>query len=334
MTGTPHEILPPSHKYALIALALGLDESVPSQLDLGGGFHASRALTLSVPGHWKGWLGSLAWDELHGANLFLWAVGPTHNPDVLDAENSALQTRVFMLYYGLMLAAPRIATTDRSMLITGARGKEVDVRQHGRVSAILRNQGVCWDPVRRSELEGAVVLGDALAGIQNLQTFRRLRAAFKCFYAGLQADDPPERIHEFVRAIEGCVLPVRGKTESQFVSRTRLFVGSREQDWARSLFNVRSAVEHLNDRLEAVAMPVRDEAILAVLRLAHESQALARHCLHRIFANGSLREHFRDDEAPGRFWELPDDERRQLWREPLDLTAVRDGFDPELVRTE
>lgn len=334
MTSTSPEILPPTHKYALLALALGVDESVPSLLDLGRGLHASRALTLSVPGHWKEWLGSLAWDELHEATLFLWATAPTNSPDLLDAENSTLQTRVFMLYYGLMLAAPRIATTGRGMLLTGARGDEADVRQHGWVDALLRSQGVFWDPVRRNELEEAVVLGNALQAIQNLQPFRRLRAAVTCFYAGLQADDPAERIHEFVRTVEGCILPARGRTEAQFLSRTGLFVGPREQEWARSLFNVRSAVEHLNDRLESAAMPVRQDAILEVLRLAHESQALARYCLRRIFLDSSLREHFRDDRTLGAFWSLPETERRQQWGESLNLATVRAEFDTELVHME
>jgi hypothetical protein len=334
MTSTSPEILPPTHKYALMALALGVDESVPSVLDLGCGLHASRTLTLSVPGHWKEWLGSLAWDELHEANLFLWATAPTSSPDLLDAENSTLQTRVFMLYYGLMLAAPRLATTGRGMLLTGARRDDVDVRQHGWVDALLRSQGVFWDPIRRSELQEAVTIGNALEAIQNLLPFRRLRAAVTCFYAGLQAEDPAERIHEFVRTIEGCILPARSKTEAQFVSRTEIFVGPREHDWAHALFNVRSAVEHLNDRLESVAMPVREDAVLEVLRLAHESQALARYCLRRIFSIDSLREHFRDDQTLGAFWSLPEAERQDHWGTPLDLAAVRAEFDTELVHME
>jgi hypothetical protein len=279
MTSTSPEILPPTHKYALMALALGVDESVPSVLDLGCGLHASRTLTLSVPGHWKEWLGSLAWDELHEANLFLWATAPTSSPDLLDAENSTLQTRVFMLYYGLMLAAPRLATTGRGMLLTGARRDDVDVRQHGWVDALLRSQGVFWDPIRRSELQEAVTIGNALEAIQNLLPFRRLRAAVTCFYAGLQAEDPAERIHEFVRTIEGCILPARSKTEAQFVSRTEIFVGPREHDWAHALFNVRSAVEHLNDRLayDASSRLTRCASTSGTIRrLVHSGRFLKR----------------------------------------------------------
>lgn len=334
MTVAAPELLPPSHKYALMALAITVDESIPRQLALGDGLYVSRRLELSVPVHWKEWLGTLAWDELHEANLFLWAVGPSRAPENLDAENSTLQNRVFMLYYGLMLAAPRIATTGRGFLLTGARAKEIDVRQHGWVPTLLINQGVFWDPIRLSELTDAVALGNALGSIQNLQSFRRLRAAVKCFYAGLQADDPADRIHEFVRTIEGCILPKKSKTEAQFVSRTELFVGPREHEWAHALFNVRSAVEHLNDRLESVAMPVRRDAILRVLQLAHEAQAVARLCLRRIFADESLRNHFRDDQALGAFWEQSEADRRRHWGEPLNLASVRAEFDPELVHTE
>ncbi len=333
MSNKPPDLPPPAHKYALIALAVGVDESVPEVLALGDGLHATRAITLSVPDHWKGWLGSLGWDELHKASLFLWAVAPTSAPDLLDGENAALQTRAFMLYYGLMLAAPRIATGGRGIVLTGAHGTDVDVRQHGWVPVLLRNQGVLWDPIRQAELEEAATLGNALGAVQDLQGFRRLRATVKCFYAGLQAEDPAERIHEFVRAIEGCILPERGKTEAQFASRTELFVGPREHEWARALFNVRSAVEHLNDRLESVAMPVRQEAIIRILQLAHEVQAVARFCLRRIFSDGVLREHFRDDQTLGAFWSLPEEARRNLWGEPLTLAEVRAEFDAELVQT-
>lgn len=331
MTESPPEILPPSHKYVLMALDLLMDASVPEALNLGDGLFASRNLGLDVPGHWKEWLGSLAWEELHKPKLFLWSVAPTQAPGVFDAENNALTARVFMFYYGLMLALPRIATGGRGTILNGARAEEADVRHHGWVEALQRNQGVLWDPARRSQLEEAAALTQALVGIQDLQTYRRLRAMVRCFRTGLQADDPADRVHEFVRTSEGCILPERGRTESQFVSRTELFVGPGQHDWARRLFHIRSAVEHLNDRLESVAMPVRDDAILAVLRLAHESQALARYCLRRIFGDGTLRQHFQDDQTLNAFWALPPNERERLWGDRLDLDAVRDEFNPSLT---
>jgi hypothetical protein len=333
MTTSAEQLLPPSHKYALIALATTVDDSLPQQMDLGNGLYVTRDLALTVPTHWKDWLGTLTWDELHAARLFLWAVMPSRTIDILDAENSTLQNRVFMLYYGLMLAAPRIATTGRGFVLTGARRTEVDVRQHGWTPALLLNRGLMWDPVRPSELEEADTIGNAMRAIQDNTDFRRLRAAVKSFYAGLQADDPADRIHEFVRTIEGCILPARSRTEAQFVNRSELFVGPREHNWAHALFSVRSAVEHLNDRLESIALPVKRDAILRVLSLAHDAQAVARHCLQRVFSDASLLEHFRDDQRLRAFWELRQQDRRQLWGPPLYLAGIRAEFDAELVPT-
>ncbi|NOT34436.1 MAG: hypothetical protein HOP12_09730 [Candidatus Eisenbacteria bacterium] len=317
-----------------MVLAVDADASIPARLSLGNGLYATRALELTVPSHWRDWLGSLAWDELHDANLFLWTVAPTENPSVLDEENASLQTRVFMLYYGLMLAARRISTNGRGKVLTGARETEVDVRQHGWIDPLFPNEGSFQAAVARIELQEAAVLGNAITEIQNDTSFRRLRVALRCFHNGLREHDPPERIHQFVRAIEGCILPQPGRTKSQFASRTALFVGPHEQEWARALFDVRSAVEHLNDQLESVAMSVREEAIRRVLRFAFEAQALARYCLHRIFADATLREHFRDEESLGRFWSLEERERRALWGSPLDLALVRSEFDAEFFNSE
>jgi hypothetical protein len=256
---------------------------------------------------------------------------PSTKPDILDDENTRLQRRLYMVYYGLMLAMRHIATTRRTTVITGARSNDLDVRQHGWLPELIRNDGVMWDEVTSSDLTEAVAIGSALDSIQDLTEFRRLRATFNCFYAGLQADDPPERIHEFVRTIEGCILPARGGTESQFKSRTELFVGPSHHIWAEALFNVRSAVEHLNDRLESVAMPTRRESVLRVLRLTHESQAVGRYCLRRILSDAALRGHYRDDASLGKFWALDESDRKAIWGTQLSLKKIAAEFEEDLA---
>jgi len=129
-----------------------------------------------------------------------------------------------------------------------------------------------------------------------------------------------------------CILPTRRRTERHFLSRTELFVGPGHHPWARSVYGIRSAVEHLNDRLAITGYPTEREAKLAILRHTHESQELARDCLPRILTRPGLLSHFRDDTTLDQFWEtMTHAQRARLWGDPFKLAQAGTEFDPELA---
>ena len=154
------------------------------------------------------------------------------------------------------------------------------------------------------------------------------------FYEGLKANEPGIRVHQFVRCVEGFVLPEAGKTRRQLVHRTKLFVGPGHESLVGHLFDIRSAVEHLHGPLSTIPGGNDIERGLVLLRRAYEAEVLARYCVHRLFSSLALWPHFRGDAALANFWTLSDTKRQNLWGNTLDFkTAVR-IFDEERARLQ
>ena len=64
-------------------------------------------------------------------------------------------------------------------------------------------------------------------------------------YASARANpDPLERIRRFSRCVEGLI---SGETKRHFIARTETFIGANWQKEVGSIYDVRSAVEHLRE---------------------------------------------------------------------------------------
>jgi hypothetical protein len=334
--GVDLDVVPTRHKYALLTLPVPIDGSLPGAVEVAPGLLATREGRFELPGHWAGWIGSLGADELREAPLCLWAIAPTQAAGILDAENELLKLRVWSFFQGLLLATPRLGAGGRPNLLTGGRGEgDPDIRQRVTPDQPLYNDGVVPHRVGEGEVRQAAEVAERLLALPGPPEYRRLRSILHGFYAGICGQDSADRIHAFVRCVEGCILPARGRTERQFAGRTELFLGPRHHGWAQAVYRIRSAVEHLNDRFDVTGAPTEREARLAILRHAHECQELARDCLFRILTRPGLLTHFRDDAVLGQFWgPTMQAQRVTLWGDPMDLGAVSGAFDPNLAKLD
>ena len=326
--------LPVGHKYALVALPIHVGDSVPNWADLSNEYHVTRGLGFGLPDHWREWIGSIAVSQLEEEeHSCLWATSRAHEPGLLDELNERLKLRVQAWFRGLLLAAPAFGTSGHLTMLTGAHTNEgVDVRERANLDRPIANNGVAAPTIEVGHLRDAVTIGEQILSIHDSGKYRRLRYVVEGFYRGAKTVDVAERIHEFVRCVEGCILPPRGDTRAKFLNRTELFLGPRNHEWAGMVYDIRSAVEHLNDQLPVLTKPTEREAILTVFRHAYEVQELARHCLHRIFTRTGLLDHFLDDGDLNRFWGLTMAERATLWGEPMDLSKVSGLFNPDYVQ--
>ena len=92
-------------KYALVALAVSLDNAVPLQ-QMTPNHWAFADERFDMPPHWRAWLGTIRTQEVEGSNLFLLSKVPSQTPDILDGENVELKRRAGHFYSGLLLASP------------------------------------------------------------------------------------------------------------------------------------------------------------------------------------------------------------------------------------
>jgi hypothetical protein len=89
-------------KYALLAMSVKLDDAVkPGQIGPALWILANQRFDLDS--FWRDWLGTVWAEHLDDCNLLLVSKVQSQRPDVLDAENQALQRRVSEFYVGLLL---------------------------------------------------------------------------------------------------------------------------------------------------------------------------------------------------------------------------------------
>jgi hypothetical protein len=112
-------------KYALIAFpCIGKFPALTQDQDLGFSTvmlkNPSTVLSTIPEKPWKGWLGSIAWEELFKAEHVVINYCPTSTPEDLDGENIKLTTHLSeVVYKSLMLVAPFCGSHGSIRLLTG-----------------------------------------------------------------------------------------------------------------------------------------------------------------------------------------------------------------------
>lgn len=326
--------IPANHKYATLALTIShhLTLGFGEPFSLGHGLWVTGEMPVAVPEHWRQWLGSIRIDRLDEANLFLFTHRPTAHPRVLDADTQAVIKSVERLYFSLLMAAPYIGH-ENDPLLSGARHDGgIDVRRVIQYDAVLAPPGC-----RGAVLDDAMLvltreLYNGLLQIEGGGEHSRLWRMVRAFYTALQDNQFGSRIHQLVRCIEGFVFPDEGQTRRQMTSRTELFLGPRHHELVQTLFDIRSAVEHLHGPNRVVNNADPNLATLRLAELSYEAEAIARYCLRRLLTTPALWPSFTDDAALAAFWSMQAAERRLLWGTPMEVATEFSRFDEANAR--
>lgn len=328
-------LIPPHSKFSCIALrsaAVGNLGEMPTPL--GNGLLSVSRIPFELQDFWKEWIGSLQSKELLGANLWLFAIAPSANPGVLDAESEALRSAAERVFYGLVLLGLRF---EHGYILSG--GHHDDIVEVGQFTT-LRNFHP--NPERKPTLitgdllrRGAIVT-KAIEGIfrpvacpgdrsPEPKRFRRLRRGFLALLRGYEEEWWDTRLHQFVRAIEALLLlPIGGSTR-QFAHRSQSFIGASEasHNLLTEMYRLRSCAEHMNGMEEVLggcAEPHR-----TAWKRCLESELLASEIYFRLLSAPDLLQHFTDDDAILTLWKQKDHVVHAVWGNPLDLTAIVDA---------
>ncbi|BDG08212.1 hypothetical protein [Anaeromyxobacter paludicola] len=309
-------------KYGLIGL--NATTNVKAPLDLGNGFLAVPGNALDLPDYWRKWLGTLRTDEIQEASLLLVAVGASERPKVLDRENETLTSRVDALFSGLLIAA-RPSFEGTGSRISGANvDGTIDVRSLGETVRVVRPDGFGWAHIHEGELRRAAELALRIEAFHTQPPTNRflLSRTLATFFKALTERVLDERIHQFVRAVDGII---RSSGNREFRDRCRTLM-TGDTDVCRELYLIRNATEHFRHwsaDLEPQLPPRED--LHRLFRRAHESEALARYAVTRVLDRPDLWGTLADDQVTA-FWNKPEDERIAKWGERLDLAAAMEGF--------
>jgi len=168
-------------------------------------------------------------------------------PGVRDHENKQLDSAAMRLFDGLMLAG-NVQTTATLILLGGAYQQDgLTVRSISDLRRPLIPAGVDHDDVTADMTALAYRHMMGRINFEKTTSYDRITRVRFIFDRAVVTPSVHERLHQFSRCIEGLILPNVGKTEKQFVSRTELFVGPSHHDIMRTLYQMRSKVEHMHE---------------------------------------------------------------------------------------
>ena len=325
--------LPAGTKFSAIGLEpLRLASGMPATLHIRDDLVVSSSFPTDALAHWASWLGRLQTKRVKAADLWLIARRPTDHPEAHDRDSSVVAERSNELYNAFLIAVPNVSHNE-AVRLSGRRSAS-DLRVSGaQVYPAIRHVPFAPErPIDRADLELTATIADAFPAIKHRGEFRRKWRVVRAFHTGLQSQELGERIHQFVRCVEGFIFPRRGSTREDFADRTKVLLGAGWEDDIRQIFDIRSAVEHLHGPYRFLPPLGKPQRLRLLARRAVQAEFLARSCLIRFFTRNELWRFYEDNQTIEVFWtRMSDSERRAAWGPPLDLSLATQGFREEWI---
>jgi hypothetical protein len=283
-------------------------------LNFPGGFAMSRSLPGEAVETWHDQLGSIHREELDRTELFLWAIKRSNAPGIIDAEYRTLAVRVHQLYLGLLLALPYLSNGR----VTSLSGANADGYSRARqLTWYARTYYTVGSPVAGLTIERAkhaAQVARALSRHPRSPSHRMVRV-LRTFRKAAECMELDDRLHQFVRVIEGFLGTRNGK---EFAARGAHFVSGRwSRDSLEEMYAMRGAIEHLRGPFAEIGMarrPVRHRVrsrpsgrpaggrLRRLIRRTIEAEIIARYLLFQYFTTGQLWRHFANERTLSDFW--------------------------------
>lgn len=300
------------------------------KLDLGDDTWLFVGAPFDLPDEWQRWVGSVRAAELAESDLFIIAFWLDGDSMSVDAET---QRERYRRAFHILCALALHGTQDYDQMLhcTGSSdGGSVGIGSTSEVPGLFLSSAVSNLETDQTILDSAMAAASGLRNIFADGDYLRLRRGFMAWLRGKRESEPPERLHQFARAIEAVMKCDPGRTERQFVHRGQTFIGASPDNanLLKELFKLRSSVEHMNEMEDALdPWPPGEKEKVALLRTS-QAELLASHLYLRILKDKAKRELFSDPRIAD-FWARPDHEKKEIWGEQIDLAQeTRTRYDP------
>jgi hypothetical protein len=315
------------HKFAFVAFnGVPLAREFEGELELSSGRFCTKRCPCELDSEWQGWLGSIATETLSDSELFLGAFMCSDQPSVDDHENKLLNRRVVLLQLGLSLVTPIFMRTKPYRVIGAQEQGRRVVRTCGSLPMIYATPGCNLNEFSVTEqvVRLGAELADSLAIVLLTQSYPRLRRAVESFLEGLRAPSISTRLHQFIRSIEGFMLPAIKGTAKDVANKSRIFLEDHYNTDLKLIYQIRSDLEHLHDPLQKLPKVSQTARLLRLAELTYMAEGLARHLVIRSLSCQTVLAMFVDDQSLRAFWDNPNE---SIWGGKFDIAAHLRSFD-------
>lgn len=316
------------HKFAFVAFSgVPLAREFEGELELSNGRFCTTVCPCELDGEWQGWLGSIATETLADSELFLGASMLSEQPSVDDHENKLLNRRVVLFQLGLSLVKPISMRTKPYRVIGAQEQGRRGVRTCGYLPMIYATRGCNLNEFRvtESDVHLAAGLATTLETVLLTHSYPRLRRAVESFLEGLRAPSISTRLHQFIRSIEGFMLPAIGGTAKEVGKKSLIFLEERYKTDLELIYRIRSKLEHLHDPRQELQGIGQERQLLRLAELTYMAEGLARHLVVRSLSNAVILSMFVNEERLQDFWSNGD---ASVWGAKFNMDAHMCSFDP------
>jgi len=321
--------LNPGEKYSLIFIPTNfISNNIPSNFKINKYIWFLKSLPFNLPEHWNRWLGKIVVENLSKDGLFFITKKYSKTPNIVNDEDFLLKNKINDFYFCFLLTS-FIKFSSRGYQITGSNNSgEITVNSFSIKDPPKSIPGFRYTNIDKNNLRISKSIYSNIKKMPRKKYFRRFNRALESYNLGLLSDDATIVIHNFVRCIEGFVLPEIGKTKRQFLSRVQVFLSKYDKNLLKEIFEIRSAVEHLHDPLSIVKeQSLRLKKKRLILMTAY-LEVIARNCIQKVVLDKNLWEHFKDDISLMNFWKNNNfpNYQKSLWGNPINLEKIKRMF--------
>jgi len=314
-----------NEKFSLIAID-SCYTHIEEEVQLPDGTWILPKMPATVDAQWIRWIGETRADRLKDANFIILRRLTSEKPGILDGEHSELFQQVLDIFTLLQLSSI-VYCEDASALQGSIEKGRVDIRQMVHLDFFYLSNKAPQYPVTVERLEEAVAMATVWREMVEGGKYERFIRGAVILREGYKDRFGQNRIHQFTRAIEALIQPDVGGTTKQFKRRPQTFgvKGTSAEQILYESYEMRCDVEHVHaaDRFLRKNYPGDQIEVVAALR-TRQMEVLARESYRRILTNTEIRKHFETEDSLGAFWALPEEERRKIWGEPIDVTGFTD----------
>lgn len=247
---------------------------------------------------WTGGLGDFISEDVERHSVKVVAHGQARGSRTLGgSEMRHLNDRI--TYFRMALAMLGAKASDHTTL-RGGYNSDGELRIYG---ASPMEQGLYQFKeskrvfCNRSTLESALGLAATIGRVYTDPTkWHRLRRILNTFYRACTEHDPYERMHMFVRTLDGVVMTRQRRGQSDFATRMAIITGAVYRTMLGEAYALRSATAHLNDLPGALKRARRANEQLLFLEL------VSVETLRRILTDPALLLVFEANSAIEAFW--------------------------------
>ena len=315
-------MIAPGEKFAVIAVTdAWLSDTVAAETDLGHGLWVMRDPPVPIGRVWGGWLGEITVRELERAGLWIFAKIQSSAPRVQDADTERLKEAVGQFFHALLLSQPiHFGLVFR---LTGGNDGRMSIRSFEGLDHYYSTPGL-EAPLDAIGVQLAKRVMDGLVTLHAASAWQRLLRGLWAFSRGLMERYLQDRLHQFVRCLEGATKPAIGNTRGQFTHRCQTFTRANPETRQvfEDAFDIRSYVEHLHDWANAVPHWPTDQHEERLSTCVRRIETLSRNVYQRLILDVAIRDRFQDANMDA-FWQMQDHERRAIWGAGIDLMSIR-----------